>query len=53
MQPIPHNIRCGMFLLWKTNDITASYIEQVEMIQKTLKEGVAQGSNPKADLVDW
>ena len=32
----------------ETNDITASYIEQVEMFQKTLKE--AQGSIPSAVL---
>ena len=32
----------------KTNDITASYIEQVEVFKNTLKE--AQGSNPRAVL---
>ena len=32
----------------KSNDTTASYIEQVEVFQKTLKE--AQGSNPRAVL---
>ena len=32
----------------KSNDTTASYIGQVEVVQKTLKE--ARGSNPTAVL---